>query len=37
MLKGLKQTIDPTNIFATGNLIWFDLKNLFTSFFIWNL
>jgi alkyldihydroxyacetonephosphate synthase len=21
MLKGLKQTIDPTNIFATGNLI----------------
>ena len=23
MLKGLKQTIDPSNIFATGNLIWF--------------
>lgn len=22
MIKGLKQTIDPQNIFATGNLVW---------------
>jgi hypothetical protein len=22
MLKGLKNTIDPTNVFACGNLIW---------------
>lgn len=22
MIKGLKQTVDPQNIFATGNLVW---------------
>lgn len=23
ILKGLKKTFDPDNIFATGNVIWF--------------
>lgn len=30
MIKGLKNTIDPQNIFATGNLVWkIILKTLF--------
>ena len=31
MIKGLKNTIDPTNIFATGNLIWL-FKLIYYSF-----
>ena len=33
MIKGLKNTIDPTNIFATGNLIWFIIILLSVSLF----
>lgn len=33
MLKGLKQTIDPSNIFATGNLIW-SVQNIYSFEFM---
>ena len=31
MIKGVKHAVDPQNIFATGNLVWWFIKMIVNS------